>query len=81
MIFKSYPDFLFFGDLTLVTSLRESLSVRFDWTLTVARGQRSNFAIFCPLVGLPLPLRVPHLSPHSFHKKLYKGETSVFTVY
>jgi hypothetical protein len=30
MIFESYPDSLFFGDLTLVTSLRGSLSIWFD---------------------------------------------------
>jgi hypothetical protein len=36
---------------------------------------------FCPLVGLPLPLYAPRLSPRSFHMKLYKGETLVFTAY
>jgi hypothetical protein len=29
-----------------MTSLIESLCVLFDWALTIARGQRSNFAIF-----------------------------------
>jgi hypothetical protein len=35
----------------------------------------------CPLVGLPLPLRAPHLSPCSFLRKLSKGRLwfSLFT--
>jgi hypothetical protein len=49
--------------------------------LTVARGQRGNFAIFLPVSGLLFPLLAPHLSPRSFIRKLYKGESGVFTVY
>jgi hypothetical protein len=53
----------------------------FDWTLTVACGQRDNFTVFLPVSGLPFPLLAPHLSPRSFIRKLYKGESGVFTVY
>jgi hypothetical protein len=49
--------------------------------LTVIHGQRSNFAIFLPVSGLPFPLLVPRLSPRSFTRKLYKGESGKFTVY
>jgi hypothetical protein len=49
--------------------------------LTVARGQRSNFTIFLPVSGLPFPLLVPRLSPCSFIRKLYKGESGDFTIY
>jgi hypothetical protein len=49
--------------------------------LTVIHGQRSNFAIFLPVSGLPFPLLAPHLSPRSFTGKLYKGESREFTVY
>jgi hypothetical protein len=49
--------------------------------LTVARGQRGNFAIFLPVSGLPFLLIAPRLSPRSFIMKLYKGESGVFTVY
>jgi hypothetical protein len=48
--------------------------------LTVARGQRGNFIVFLPVSGLPFPLFVPRLSPRSFIRKLYKGESGVFTV-
>jgi hypothetical protein len=44
--------------------------------LTVIHGQRGNFAIF-----LPFPLLAPRLSPRSFIRKLYKGESGEFTVY
>jgi hypothetical protein len=49
--------------------------------LTIACGQRGNFAIFLPVSGLPFPLLAPCLSPHSFIRKLYKGESGVFTIY
>jgi hypothetical protein len=49
--------------------------------LTVIHGQRSNFAIFLPITGLPFSLLAPRLSPHSFTRKLYKGESGEFTVY
>jgi hypothetical protein len=49
--------------------------------LTVIRGQRGNFAIFLLVSGLPFPLLVPRLSPRSFIRKLYKGESGEFTVY
>jgi hypothetical protein len=49
--------------------------------LTVIRGQCGNFAIFLPVGGLPFPLLAPHLSPRSFIRKLYKGESGEFTVY
>jgi hypothetical protein len=49
--------------------------------LTVIHGQRSNFAIFLPVSGLPFLLLAPHLSPRSFIMKLYKGESGDFTVY
>jgi hypothetical protein len=65
----------------LVTSLAESLFKHFDWALTVARGQHGNFAIFLPVSGLPFPLLAPHLSPRSFIRKLYKGESGDFTIY
>jgi hypothetical protein len=52
MIIELYPDFSFFSNLMLVTSLRKSLYVRFDWTLTIVCGQRSNFAVFLPVSGL-----------------------------
>jgi hypothetical protein len=53
----------------------------FDWALTVARGQRGNFTVFLRVSGLLFPLLAPHLSPRSFIKKLYKGESGDFTVY
>jgi hypothetical protein len=49
--------------------------------LTVIHGQRSNFAIFLPISGLPFPLLAQRLSPRSFTRKLYKGESGEFTVY
>jgi hypothetical protein len=49
--------------------------------LTIARGQRSNFIVFLPISGLPFPLLAPRLSPRSFSKKLYLGESGVFTIY
>jgi hypothetical protein len=49
--------------------------------LTIIHGQRSNFAIFLPISGLPFPLLVSRLSPRSFTRKLYKGESGEFTVY
>jgi hypothetical protein len=49
--------------------------------LTVIHGQRSNFAIFLPVSGLPFPLLAPRLSPRSFTRKLYKGDSEEFTVY
>jgi hypothetical protein len=49
--------------------------------LTVIRGQRGNFAISLPVSGLPFPLLAPCLSPCSFVRKLYKGESGEFTVY
>jgi hypothetical protein len=65
----------------LVTSVEESLCASFDWALTVVRGQRGNFMFSLLVSGLPLPLLVPRLNPHSFVRKLYKGEIGVFTVY
>jgi hypothetical protein len=53
----------------------------FDLALTVAHGQRSNFAISLPVSGLPFPLLAPRLSPRSFIRKLYKGERVEFTIY
>jgi hypothetical protein len=52
MIIALYPDVLFFSNLMLVMSLRESLCMSFNWTLTVAHGQRSNFTVFLPVSGL-----------------------------
>jgi hypothetical protein len=49
--------------------------------LTVVHGQRGNFTVFLPIIGLPFPLLAPRLSPRSFIKKLYKGESGIFTVY
>jgi hypothetical protein len=49
--------------------------------LTVIHGQRGNFAIFLPVSGLPFPLLAPCLSPRSFIRKLYKGNSGDFTVY
>jgi hypothetical protein len=49
--------------------------------LTVTPRQRSNFAIPLPVSGLPFPLLAPRLSPHSFIRKLYKGESGEITVY
>jgi hypothetical protein len=49
--------------------------------LTIARGQRGNFMFPLPVSGLPLLLLAPRLSPRSFTRKIYKGETGVFTVY
>jgi hypothetical protein len=49
--------------------------------LTVIHGQRSNFAIFLPVSGLPFSLLAPRLSPRSFTRNLYKGESGEFTVY
>jgi hypothetical protein len=49
--------------------------------LTVIHGQRNNFVIFFPINGLPFLLLVPRLSPCSFTRKLYKGESGEFTVY
>jgi hypothetical protein len=49
--------------------------------LTVIHGQRNNFTIFLPVSGLPFPLLAPRLSPCSFTRKLYKGESGEFTVY
>jgi hypothetical protein len=66
---------------TLMMLLVESLFLWLDWALTVAHGQGSNFTIFLPVSGLPLPLLAPCLSPHSFIRKLYKGEIGDFTVY
>jgi hypothetical protein len=43
--------------------------------LTVTHGQRSNFTISLPVSGLPFPLLAPRLSPHSFLRKLYKGDS------
>jgi hypothetical protein len=43
--------------------------------LTVTHGQRSNFAISLPVSGLPFLLLAPRLSPRSFIRKLYKGES------
>jgi hypothetical protein len=65
----------------LVTSLAESFFKWFDWALTVARGQRGNFAIFLPVSGLPFPLLAPRRSPCSFIRKLYKGESGDFTFF
>jgi hypothetical protein len=53
----------------------------FDWALTVARGQHSNFAIFLPVSGLPLSLLTPRLSPRSFVRMLYKRDSGAVTVY
>jgi hypothetical protein len=50
-------------------------------TLTVIRGQHSNFSIFLPVSGLPFLLLAPRLSPRSFIRKLYKEESGEFTVY
>jgi hypothetical protein len=36
------------------------------------------FHIFCPLVGLPLPLFMPRRSPCSFQRKLFKGKAFYF---
>jgi hypothetical protein len=36
---------------------------------------------FLPVSGLPLSLLAPPLSPRSFVRKLYKGESGVFAVY
>jgi hypothetical protein len=49
--------------------------------LTIIREQRGNFPIFLPVSGLPFLLLVPRLSPRSFIRKLYKGESGEFTVY
>jgi hypothetical protein len=49
--------------------------------LTVTHGQRSNFTIFLPVNGLPFPLLAPRLSPRSFTRKLYKGESGKIIVY
>jgi hypothetical protein len=49
--------------------------------LTVTHGQRSNFTISLPVSGLPFPLLAPRLSPRSFIRKLYKGESGEITVY
>jgi hypothetical protein len=46
--------------------------------LTVTHGQRRNFAIPLPVSGLPFPLLAPHLSPCSFIRKLYKGDSGEF---
>jgi hypothetical protein len=43
--------------------------------LTVTHGQRSKFAIFLPVSGLPFLLLAPRLSSRSFIRKLYKGES------
>jgi hypothetical protein len=61
-------------------SLVESLCAQFDWTLTIAHGERSNFTIFLPVSGLLLPLFAPRLSPCSFIRKLYKGDSGAVTV-
>jgi hypothetical protein len=34
-----------------------------------------------PIGGLLFPLLAPHLSPHSFSRKIYKGRVGNFTVY
>jgi hypothetical protein len=44
-------------------------------------GSTVILQFFCPLVGLPLLLCAPHLNSRSFLRKLYKGETVVFTVH
>jgi hypothetical protein len=49
--------------------------------LTVTHGQRSNFTISLPVSGLPFLLLAPRLSPRSFIRKLYKGESGEITVY
>jgi hypothetical protein len=58
-----------------------TLCVIFISALTVTHGQRSNFTIFLPISGLPFPLLTPRLSPCSFIRKLYKGESGEITVY
>jgi hypothetical protein len=52
--------------------------------LTVTHGQRGNFAISLPVSGLPFPLLALRLSPRSFCRKLYKGDSGekvLFTSY
>jgi hypothetical protein len=44
-------------------------------------GSAVIFAIFLPVSGLPFPFLAPRLSPRSFIRKLYKGESEDFTVY
>jgi hypothetical protein len=52
-----------------------TLHVLLILALTVTHGQRSNFAISLPISGLPFPLLVQRLSPRSFVRKIYKGES------
>jgi hypothetical protein len=52
-----------------------------NWALTINCGQCGNFAIVLPVSGLPFPLLAPCLSPRSFIRKLYKGESGDFTIY
>jgi hypothetical protein len=55
-----------------------SLCVILISALTVTHGQRSNFIISLPVSGLPFSLLTPHLSPRSFLRKLYKGESGEY---
>jgi hypothetical protein len=75
------------SSLSLVLYLLHDMSGQISLYVTLnerepLHGLRGNFVFFPPPVnGLPLPLRVPRLSPRSFSGKVYEGRVEICTVY